>query len=81
MAVKIRYITELYQLIPNTQMGGRRGRSTETALELLKEQVHAVWGQGQDKVASLLSINVAGAFDTGPHKRLIHNLRKRHIPE
>lgn len=62
-------------------MGGRPGRSTETALELLTEQIHTVWGVGNDKVASLLSIDVAGAFDTVSHQRLLHNLRKRRIPE
>lgn len=80
-AVKISHLTELYQLIPNTQMGSRRGKSTETALELPTEQIHTVWGQGNDKVASLLSIDMAGAFDTVSYERLIHNLHKRRIPE
>ena len=62
-------------------MGARSGRSTETALELLTEQVHTVWGQGVDKVATLLSMDVASAFPTVSHPRMIHNLRKRKIPE
>ena len=61
-------------------MGARRGRSTDTALELLTEQMHTVWGQGTDKVATLLSMDVAEAFDTVSHERLIHDLRKRKIP-
>ena len=32
-------------------------------------------------MATLLSMDVAGAFDTVPHRRLIHNLRKRKIPK
>lgn len=69
MAAKISFLTERNHLIPNTQMGGRRGKSTETALALLTEQIHTVWGQGNDKVASLLNIDVAGAFDTVSHRR------------
>lgn len=42
MATKMSYPAEQHQLIPDTQMGGRRGKSTETALELLIEQVHTV---------------------------------------
>ena len=81
IARKISYLTEKHRLIPDTQMGARPGRATDTALELLTEQVHTVWNQGKDKVASLLSIDVSGAFDTVSHRRLIHNLRKRKIPE
>lgn len=61
-------------------MGARSGRSIVTALELLTEQVHTVWGQGKDKVASLLSMDVAGAFDTVSYECLLHNLQKRKIP-
>ena len=81
IARKISHLTEEFKLIPDTQMGARPGRGTETALELLTEQVHTVWNQGNDKVASLLSIDVSGAFDTVSHRRLIHNMRKRKIPE
>lgn len=42
---------------------------TETALELLTEQVHTVWRQDKDKVATLLSIDVASASDTVSHRR------------
>lgn len=62
-------------------MGARRGKSTETALELPTEQVYTAWRQGNDKVATLLSMDVAEAFDTVSHPRLIHNLRKRKNPE
>ena len=80
MAEKIAYLAERFQLLPETQMGGRKGRSTDSALELLTEQIHTVWGQGTDKVATLLSMDVANAYPTVSHERLIHNLRKRKIP-
>ena len=81
MATKISHLTEMHQLIPNTQMGARQGKSTESALELLTEQIHTVWGQGKDKVATLFSLDVVGAFDAVSHEHLIHNLCKRWIPE
>lgn len=74
----ITYLAEIFNLLPDTQMGARRGKY---ALEILTEQVHSVWGQGRDKVAILLSMDVPGAFDSVSHQRLIHDLRKRKIPE
>ena len=51
MGKKILYLAETYQLLPETQMGARRGKSTETALELLTKQVHTVWKQDNNKLA------------------------------
>ena len=62
-------------------MGARWGKSTKTALELLTKQVHTVWKQSNDKVAILLSMDIAGAFDTVSYQKLIHNLQRRKIPE
>jgi exonuclease III len=80
MSKKIAWLAETHRLLPDTHMGCRKGRSTETALEMLTEQIHTVWGKGTDRVATLLSLDVAGAFDTVSHDRLIHDLRKRKIP-
>ncbi len=44
-------------------MGARQGRSVETALDLLTEQIHTVWNSGKF-VSTLLSLDVLGAFDT-----------------
>jgi hypothetical protein len=61
-------------------MGARPGRSTETALDLLLQQVYVAWQTGKG-VASLLSLDMTGAFDRVVPARLLHNLRKRKIPE
>lgn len=45
-------------------MGARRGESTETALQLLTEQVHTVWAQGNNNVATLSNMDIADAFIT-----------------
>ena len=74
-------LAETHDLLPAQQMGARRGRSTETALELLVESVHTVWHCSKKNAASLLSLDVAGAFDYVSHPRLLHNLRSKRIPE
>ena len=73
-------IAEKSRLLPDQQMGARKGRSVETALETITDSIHTVWNQGTDNVASLLSLDVAGAFDNVSHERLLYNLRKKGIP-
>lgn len=80
MAKRLSFLAESFRLLPDCQFGARTRRSTETALEFLTEQIHTVWNQGRDKVASLLSLDVASAFPTVSHKRLIHDLRMKGIP-
>lgn len=65
MGKKISYLAEKYQRLPETQIGAKKGKFTETALELLTEQVHTIWRQGSNKIATLLSID--------------NNLRRRKI--
>jgi Reverse transcriptase (RNA-dependent DNA polymerase) len=81
IAERIRFAAETHALLPDTQMGGRRMRSTETALQLITNKIHTIWGAKRHRVATLLSLDVSGAFDRVSHTRLIHNLRKRRIPE
>lgn len=50
------------------------------ALELLTEQIHTVWAKDEKLVASLLSLDISGAFDNVSHERLLHNLRLAGIP-
>lgn len=45
------------------------------------ESVHTVWDCNRKNVASLLSLDVAGAFDHVSHSRLLHNLRVKRVPE
>lgn len=77
IATRLQYYAENYQLLPRHHTGGRKATSCEHALHLLVEKVHTAWGRGE--VASLLMLDVTGAFDNVSHQRLLHNLRKRHI--
>jgi len=81
IARRISDLAEALNLLPACQMGARRMRSTTTALELLVEQVHTVWGADRKHVATALCLDMAGAFDNVSHTRLLHNLKKRRIPE
>jgi hypothetical protein len=80
VAKRLRYLSEKHSLLPDVQMGARGQRSTDTALDLFTEQVYTIWAGDKPRVASMLSLDVAGAFDNVSHARLIHNLRKRRVP-
>ena len=65
-------------------MGARKGRSVETALESLTDAVYIVWNcstANSKKVASLLSLDIAGTFDNVSYERLLYNLRERRVPK
>lgn len=79
MARRLSDLAEKEGLLPNSQMGNRTNRSTETALELLVEQIHTIW-KASNQVASVLSLDIAGAFDTVNHIRLLDNLRQKRVP-
>ena len=77
LATRISYLVEIYGLLPSTHIGGRRGRFTEEALHEIVEKVYAGWNK--DQVASLLMLDISGAYDHVCQHRLQHNLRKRHL--
>src|SRR5436190_4314811 len=79
-AEQIRRMAEEHNMLPAYQMGARQGRSTETALDLLVNQVHEIWRDG-DHVASLLSLDITGAYDRVVRDRMVHVLRAKGIPE
>jgi hypothetical protein len=64
--------------LPQGQMGNRKGRSTETAIRLLTSQVQEAWRH--KAVASLLQLDLQGAFDTIDHLWLLHTLAGKGAP-
>ncbi len=78
---KLRDCAEANSLLPDEQMGARKNRSVETALETITDAVHTVWSMGKANTASLLSLDVAGAFDNVSHERLLHNLKTKGVPD
>jgi Reverse transcriptase (RNA-dependent DNA polymerase) len=81
VARRIRYVVKAYGLLPETQIGVRRERSTETALYLLTEKVYIIWAENKSRIASILSLDVVSVFNRVSHARLAYNLRKRKISE
>jgi exonuclease III len=82
IARKISELAETNNLLPETQMGARKSRSTETALHLLTEQIHTIWNiPGKRQVATMLCMDISGAYDHVSHARLLDNMKKRRIPE
>ncbi|KAI0990830.1 hypothetical protein K3495_g17357, partial [Podosphaera aphanis] len=63
VASRISKAAEDFNLLPEEQMGARPNRSTISAIELLTKQIHTIWGKDKKQVASLLSLDISGAFD------------------
>jgi exonuclease III len=77
VAKRISYLAEQHKLLPEGHMGARRLRSTDHGIHLMIERIYAAWNK--NNVASMLLLDVAGAFDNVSHERLIHNLKRKGI--
>ena len=78
VAETISNLVETHQLLPKTHFGGRPGRTTTDAIHYLIHKVKSAWRN--DQVASVLFLDVEGAFPNAVTDRLIHNLKRRRIP-
>jgi predicted RNA binding protein with dsRBD fold (UPF0201 family) len=79
IAHKINTFAEIHEMFFATQIKKRRKRICETKLKFFTEQIHTIWNMNKNKMITLLSINVASAYDHVSRKRLMYNLRKREI--
>ena len=80
LAKKIKNIAEEQHMLHPSQMGARAERSTGTALELLTSMVQTVWKSKKNQVATLLSLDISGAFPTVNHERLIAIVKRLGFP-
>ena len=80
ISIRIREYVEANRLLLEEQIGARKERSVETALESITDAVYIVWSIGGANIASLLLLDVARAFDNVLHERLLHNLKVKGIP-
>ncbi|EAQ83172.1 hypothetical protein CHGG_10990 [Chaetomium globosum CBS 148.51] len=78
VATKVTLAAEANGLLPDEQMGNRAHRSTELAVRLVVAQVQEAWRQ--KGAASLLQLDILGAFDTVNHTRLLATLREMGYP-
>lgn len=81
IARRLSFVAETYDILPATHFGGRKRKSTEHALHDIIDTIYDAWNSSNDKIASLLLLDVSGAFDNVSHARLLHDLRKRKIDE
>jgi hypothetical protein len=73
-------LSEEHSLLPAQHIGASPARSIDTALDYLVQQICAT-RQNKDGVATLLSLNMMGAFDRVVPAWLLHIMRERQIPE
>ncbi len=77
LAKRITYLAETYGLLPHNHFGARRTRSTEHALHYIVECIYSSWNK--KKIASVLLLDVTGAFDNVSKDRLLHNFCTKQI--
>jgi len=70
---------EKLDILPNNHFGGRPGRTTTDALHLMTKTVKDAWRRKE--VASILFLDVKGAFPSVAVDRLIHNMHTKGIPK
>lgn len=78
MARRLSYYAEHYELLPDTQFGGRPGRTTEQALLLLANAIDRAWYGG--RVVSLVAFDLKGAFNGVNKISLDARLQSKGIP-
>ncbi len=76
---KINTFAEIHEMLFATQMKERRKRIYKTTLKFFIEQIHTIWNMNKNKIITLLSMNIANAYDHVSRERHMHNLRKREI--
>ena len=81
IARRLSYLAETHHVLPPTHVGGRKMRSTEHALHAVTHKIYKTWSQTNGQVATLLLLDVSGAFDNVSHARLLHDLQKRRVDE
>ena len=78
LADQLMYYAEKYNLLPKHHYGGRKGRNTTDAVQMLVHRIKKEWRKGN--VVSVLFLDIEGAFPNADNERLIANLTKRKIP-
>jgi hypothetical protein len=78
VARRLSYWAETHGLLPNNQFGARPRRSCEQALVILVDRIRAAWRK--QRVLSLVSFDVKGAYNGVPHQVLTARLKAKGIP-
>lgn len=79
IAERLSNMVDEFGLLPTNHFGARKRRSCEQALNILVEKTHIAWRR--NKVLSLVSFDVKGAYNGVSREVLLGRLRERRIPE
>jgi hypothetical protein len=75
LAEDITILAEQYKLLPAHDFGGCPGRRTTDLMHLLTHRIKHAWQNR--RVASVLFLDIEGAFPNAVKERLLFNMRKR----
>ena len=75
MADDLSHYCEMREVFPKNQFGGRPAQTTMDSMLLLMHTIKESWRQGN--VASVLFLDIQGAFPNIVKEVLIHNMRTR----
>ena len=75
----IQWMAKEHGMLPVQQMGAHQGQSTKLVLALLLAQIWMVWEE-PDAVATVLSLDISGAFNRVQKEQLHQILLRRGIP-
>ena len=78
IADDLSHYCETRNIFPSTQFGGRPGRCTSDSMLLMTHSIKDTWRN--KKVASVLFLDVQGAFPSVVKEVLLHNMRSQGIP-
>ena len=78
VADDLSHFCEAREVLPTNQFGGRPARTTSDSMILMTHTIKEKWRQ--KKVASVLFLDVQGAFPNVVKEVLIHNMRLRGVP-
>jgi len=66
-----------HALLLQSQIGARKNRLILLALILLTTTIKSVWAMRRDFIVLILSLNISGAYNNIPYKRLLYILRAK----
>ena len=78
LADDLSHFCETREALPRNQFGGRPARTTTDSMLLMTHTIKESWRR--KKVASVLFLDVQGAFPNVVKEVLIHNMRQRSVP-
>lgn len=78
VAKRLTDLAEMHGWLPEAQMGNRKGKNTEFAVRVVTDLVTEIWRR--KGAASMLLLDLKGAFDRVNHHALLRTLWEKGVP-